>query len=154
MRVYVSPDFTLTHTHTYTLTTQSDAHIDCLSDCSSGAPAAQIRSERIPSIFTRNFSSVGDVSTAAAFDCCGFLTTASWLLLADNQRGVCQSPPGVGSPGCHPPGLLVVIFARRRRRAAGAQTGGKRKQTHSHTYHSDSGLFCAMTDIRSCFHAT
>ncbi len=149
MCLLISPS----HTHTYTLTTQSDAHIYCLSDCSSGAPAAEIRSERIPSIFTRNFSSVGRF--AATFpplplDCCGFLNNRL-LAVSNGQSARCQAHP---ESDLLSPGLLVVIFARRLRRAAGAQTegkarGGKTKpfRTYSHTCHSDSGLFFAMSDI-------
>lgn len=108
-RVYVSPDFTLRHARTHALVTQSDAHSRCVSGCSGGsggAPAARIRSERILSIFTRNFSAPArrtcprlPRSTVVDF------VTGSRQLPADNPRGVKPARNRI----CCQRGLLVVI---------------------------------------------
>ncbi|KAJ4929339.1 hypothetical protein JOQ06_004948, partial [Pogonophryne albipinna] len=65
----------------------------------------EIRSERIPSIFTRNFSSFGFLAATFPPDSCGFLTPVFWL--SSGQTARCH--PGHGSPVR---GLLVVIFAQ------------------------------------------
>lgn len=128
------------HTHAHT-------HGLCVCSCSIGAPVAEIRSERVLSFFTGNFSRRG-VSPRLFFDCYGFLTTASRLLVADKPQVV---KPALNPIPCHRARLLSETRDAQPERTQKVSTGEK---DNSHTYQSDSWVFCAMTDIWFCFHTT
>ncbi|KAM3602854.1 uncharacterized protein V6R79_012057 [Siganus canaliculatus] len=103
----------------------------------SGAPA-QIRSERIPSIFTRfNFSSVRRSASAplaphpppnhppTSFDSCGFLSTGSgavFSFLTDEQAARCQAPLARNRSCCQRTRLLSSSETEPRSRSADRRT--------------------------------
>lgn len=154
--MYVSPDFTLRNSHIHTHNTVRRTRSLCLwlQRRSSGSrnPVGKDSFHFYAQLFLRR-PPRRDVSPAPPRLL--WISNNRLLAVSSGQSASCQARP---ESDLLSPGLRVVIFARRRRRAAGAQTEGKRwggkKRTYSHTYHSDSGVFCAMADIRGCFHAT
>lgn len=151
VRVYVSPDFTLTHAHIHTHNTVRRTHLLSvwLQEWSSGSrnPLAEDSFQFYAQLFLVGFFS-------AAFPALPprllWISNNHPLAVCSGATSEARPESDLLSPGC----LLSFSHGDAQpERRQGKSGEGKTKAygSYSHTHHSDSGILCAMVDIYGIF---